>query len=119
MANFRNVYTSLMLVIARATHKELARHVSYMKAENQILRSRLPNRISLTQREKGRLVRFAKNVGSALKELATIVHHETTQRWIREATSTASKKRKPRGRPQTAADIEKLTLKLAKDNGWG
>ncbi|XZE19562.1 hypothetical protein SH449x_004885 [Pirellulaceae bacterium SH449] len=45
---------------ARSTEKELARQVSYLKAENQILRSRLPGRISLTEREKNRLVRFAK-----------------------------------------------------------
>ena len=39
MASFRNIYTSLMLVIARSTEKELASQVSYLKAENQILRS--------------------------------------------------------------------------------
>ncbi len=65
-----------MLVIARSTQKELARHVSYLIAENQMLRSRLPAKISLTQREKNRLVRFAKKLGSALNELATIVHQE-------------------------------------------
>lgn len=80
MASFRNIYTSLMLVIARSTQKELARHVSYLKAENQMLRSRLPAKFSLTQREKNRLVRFAKNLGSALNELATIVHPGTIRR---------------------------------------
>ncbi len=59
MASFRNIYTSPMLVIARSTDRELARQVSYLKAENQVLRSRLPARLSLTQREKSRLVRFA------------------------------------------------------------
>jgi putative transposase len=76
-----------MLIIARSTQKELARQVSYLKAENQILRSRLPDRISLTQREKNRLVRFAKNLGSALNDLATIVHPGTIRRWIREAAN--------------------------------
>jgi hypothetical protein len=66
MASFRNIYTSLMLVIARSTQKELARQVSYLKVENQILRSRLPDRIGLTERERNRLVRFAKKLGSAL-----------------------------------------------------
>ena len=59
MAHFRDIYTSLMLVTARSTQKELARQISYLKAKNQILRSRLPDRISLIQREKNRLVRFA------------------------------------------------------------
>ena len=94
MASFRNIYTSLMLVIARSTEKELARHVSYLKAENQILRSRLPDRISLTQREKCRLVRFAKKLGSALNELATIAHPSTIRRWIREHAANKSKKQK-------------------------
>ncbi|MCO8123523.1 hypothetical protein NHH03_17380 [Stieleria sp. TO1_6] len=118
MASFRNVYTSLMLVIAKSTDKELARQVSYLKAENQILRSRLPKRLSLTQREKNRLIRFARNLGSALNELATIVHPSTIRRWIRE--ESGKKKQQPKkGRPRTAADIEKLILKLAKDTGWG
>ncbi len=52
MASFRNIYTSLMLVIARSTEKELARQVSYLKADNQILRSRLPDEISLIARRK-------------------------------------------------------------------
>jgi putative transposase len=101
MASFRNIYTSLMLVIAGSTQKELARQVSYLKAENQILRSRLPDRISLTQREKNRLVRFAKNLGSALNELATIVHPGTIRRWIRDAAGKKSARQNP-GRAQEA-----------------
>jgi putative transposase len=108
-----------MLVIARSTQKELARQVSYLKAENQMLRSRLPDKISLTQREKNRLVRFAKNLGSALNELATIVHPGTIRRWIRDASAKKSARQKKGGRPRTAEQIEKLILKLAKDNGWG
>lgn len=120
MASFRSVYTSLLLVIAGSTEKELARQVSYLKAENQILRSRLPARISLTEREKNRLIRFAKNLGSALSELATIVHPGTIRRWVREAAAKTSAFRKGKtGRPRTAEDIEKLILKLAKDNSWG
>jgi putative transposase len=121
MASFRNVYTSLMLVIAKSTDKELARQVSYLKAENQILRSRLPSRVMLTQREKNRLVRFAKNLGSALNDLATIVHPATIRRWMREQSGKKTKqpKQPKRGRPRTAEQIEKLILKLAKDTGWG
>ncbi len=120
MASFRNIYTSLMLVIARSTQKELARQVSYLKAENQILRGRLPDRISLTEREKNRLVRFAKKLGSALNDLATIAHPGTIRRWIRESLCKKSNRQKVKsGRPRTAQDIEKLVLKLAKETGWG
>jgi putative transposase len=108
-----------MLVIAGSTNKESARQVSYLKAENQILRNRLPERLILTHREKNRLVRFAKNLGSALNELATVVHPSTIRRWIRAASDKVAKARKNVGRPRTAEQIEKLILKLAKDNSWG
>jgi putative transposase len=52
MAAFRNIYTALMLAIAGSTQKQLARQVAYLKAENQLLRSRIPERIILTRREK-------------------------------------------------------------------
>jgi len=32
----------LLMLIARATEKELVRYVEYLKAENRILRSKLP-----------------------------------------------------------------------------
>lgn len=44
----RNVYNSLLLLIAGATHKELARQVSYLKVENKILRSKLSARVAVT-----------------------------------------------------------------------
>jgi putative transposase len=76
-----------MLDIAGSTSKELARQVSYLKAENQIRRRRLPKRLIQTDREKNRLVRFAKNLGSELNELTTIVHPSTSRGWIREASN--------------------------------
>ncbi len=87
----RNIYRSLLMVLAGATQKELARDVRYLKVENQILRSKLPKRIAVTEQERNRLIRFAKNLGAkALNELATIVHPGTIRRWIREQ----SKRRK-------------------------
>ena len=111
MASFRNVYTALLLVVAKATNKELARYVSFLKTENQILRARLPERLTLTTREKNRLVRFGRSIGSALNQLCTIVHPDTLRRWIRESNKTGRKlKSKKVGRRRTEADIEKLVL---------
>jgi len=42
----RNIYRSLLLLLVGATQKELARHVRYLKVENQILRSKLPARVA-------------------------------------------------------------------------
>jgi putative transposase len=60
------VLRRLLLVIAGATQQELARQVQYLTVENQILRSKLPARMPVTEKEKKRLVRIAANVGQAL-----------------------------------------------------
>src|SRR6188508_3322119 len=97
------LYRALMLFIASATQKELARHVRYLKAENQMLRSRLPARVMLTTKEKHRLVKLAAKLGAALDCLATIVHPDTIRRWAREARK--NRKTKPLGRPKTRIDM--------------
>jgi putative transposase len=81
----RNIYTKLLLLIAGATQKELARQVQYLKVENQILRSKLPARVVVTPQERGRLVRFGARLGKALGELVSIVHPDTLRRWFRES----------------------------------
>jgi putative transposase len=84
MSSFRNEYTALLLVIARSTDHELARQVSCLKSENQILRSRLADKIIQIQRAKCRLVRFATNLGTtALNEIANIFHPGNICCWFR------------------------------------
>ncbi|WP_145091751.1 hypothetical protein [Anatilimnocola aggregata] len=69
-----NVFQSLLLVIAGATQKELARQVKYLKVENQILRSKLPKRITFTPKERVRQVKFAQKLGGkVLRQLTPIV----------------------------------------------
>ncbi|MEX0937353.1 MAG: hypothetical protein WDZ59_05795 [Pirellulales bacterium] len=50
----KNLYHSLLLVIAGATQKELAAQIRYLKIENQILRSKLPSKVMVTDRERTR-----------------------------------------------------------------
>jgi putative transposase len=54
-----NIFQSLLLVIAGAIQKELARQVKFLKVENQIPRSKLPKRFTITPKERHRLVKFA------------------------------------------------------------
>lgn len=114
------IFQSILYVIASATHKELARQVRYLKVENQILREKLPERITVTQRERQRLLKYGEKLGKAIHQLVTIVAPGTFLRWIREAK--ANRKKGPsrkRGRPMTALAIRKLILKLARENAWG
>ena len=61
---------------------------------------------------------FAKNLGSALNELATIVRPATIHRWIRERSGN-KKKQPKRGRPRIVEQIETRIRKLGKNSGWG
>jgi putative transposase len=115
----RNIYRSLLLILAGATQRELARYVRYLKTENEILRSKLPARVVVTPRERNRLIRFAAKLGRGLNELVTIVHPDTLRRWIREERKGRKPPPTKRGRRPTAEQIRRLILKLAKDNGWG
>jgi putative transposase len=114
-----NIFQSLLLVIAGATQKELARQVKYLKVENQILRSKLPKRIVVTAQERVRLVKFAQKLGGkVLRQLTTIVAPSTILGWIRAEKKPKPQKRK-RGRPNTPEQIRELILLMARENQWG
>ena len=116
----RNIYTKLLLLIAGATQKELARQVQYLKIENRILRSKLPARVPVTLQERNRLVRFGARLGKAIHELVSIVHPATLRRWIREDRKGRRRLKPVKvGRRPTAESIRKLILKLARENNWG
>lgn len=114
------IFESILYVIASATHKELARQVRYLKVENEVLRSKLPDRITVTQSERERLLKVGEKLGKAIHQLVTIVAPGTFLRWIREAKVHRKKgPSRKRGRPMTALAVRRLVLKLARENAWG
>src|SRR5262245_24277725 len=112
----RTLFTSFFALLANATHRELARQVRYLKAENQILRDRLPQRIRVTPAERRRLLCFGKPLGTAIRELITIVSPRTFSRWQLDD----KRERKPGrvGRPPLLA-LRDLVVMIAGQTGWG
>ena len=110
----------LFALYAAATDSQLARMVEYLKAENRILRDKLPKRLTVTARERHRLVRLGTRLGSAIRDLVTIVTPRAFARWVAGGRSPKPRaaKRKP-GRPRTPEDIRRLVLKIARETGWG
>lgn len=106
----------LLLLVAGATEKELVHVVEYLKAENRILRSKLPKRINVTPAERSRLVKLGKRLGGMIKEVITIVSPRTFARWASEESTREPAKR---GRPRKPEEIRELILQMAKDTGWG
>src|SRR5262245_49060314 len=111
----------LLLLLARLTDRQLAGVVQYLKAENEILRSRLPRRITISPRDKQRLIKFGRQLGVAIKDFVSIVTPRTFMRWV---NGDARHKRttspcRPPGRPRTAEDLRDLVLRIARETGWG
>jgi len=100
--------------------------VTYLRAENQILRSRLPGRLQLNNQEKRKLLRHGKKLGARIKEVLSIVSYSTFRRWVREMEDGAGQAKpkddqpaKKPGRPKTAEGIPELIVRISTETGWG
>jgi putative transposase len=113
----KSLWQSLLMLLAQATDRELARVVQYLKVENEILRGKLPARVRVTPRERQRLLRFGKPLGAAIRQVISIVSPRTFLRWLRGESSPRRERRL--GRPPTATEIGVLVLRLARENSWG
>jgi putative transposase len=112
----------LWLLLTTGKDSDLRQMIEYLREENRILRSKLPDRITVTARERSRLLKFGTKIGGAIRELITIVSYRTFCRWRADAQPSKGRKkeskRKP-GRPKTPEEIRELILKLARENSWG
>ena len=99
----------LWTLLASLTRPELARQVTYLKAENQILRSKLPKRIELSNQERRRLVKHGKSLGARIKDLISIVSYSTFRKWVRSVEEAPDKRPKAKdakpGRPRVEESI--------------
>jgi hypothetical protein len=73
----------LLLLRASLSRQELAQQVTYLKTENNILRSKLPDRIRLNHQERRRLVKLGLKLGARIKDLISVASYSTFRRWVR------------------------------------
>src|SRR3954452_24171183 len=79
----RWLFQPLLLLIAKSTESQLAAQVEFLKAENRLLRKRLPKTIPLFEWERMLLVRLGGRVGSGVKALISVVSYHTYLAWRR------------------------------------
>jgi|SRR5579872_2236456 len=115
----RAILQRFLLFLAAATNRELARMVEYLKAENRILRDKLPKRINVTGPERRTLLKYGKRLGSMIREVITIVSPRTFLRWQESERRPNKSPEFPPGRPRTPEEIRAVVLRLARDNAWG
>ncbi|XHR30469.1 MAG: integrase core domain-containing protein [Chthoniobacteraceae bacterium] len=112
----------LLVFLVHVTQSILLRKIAFLQAENQILRSRLPNQIRTTVVERSLLVRLGAPLGDAIVELLSVVHYKTFLRWKNAEGANKGgddKKARPPGRPSVPCCVEELILRFAGENAWG
>lgn len=116
-----NQFRRLMAVLAGSARSDLRRQVQFLKAENEILKSRLPTRLRTTPAERARLLRLGRPLGRAVNDIITIVSPRTFARWLnrRDADGRREPVKRRRGRPKTPEEIRDLILRIARETDWG
>lgn len=105
-----------IFVAACSTQHQLTRQVRFLREENRILRSKLPERISTTPAERRRLLRFGVPLGDAIKGLISIVKPETFAKWLRNGPGTRSGMR---GRPRKPEEHRALVVQIGREMACG
>jgi putative transposase len=104
------------LLLPRATQKELGKTVEYLKAENRMLRSKLPRYSDLTPVERAKPPKLCVRRGAKIKEVISIVHPRTFARWLSESKSgtAAETGRDPATDPRHGQDHRRILGELKK-----
>ncbi|MFO0836566.1 MAG: integrase core domain-containing protein [Phycisphaerales bacterium] len=115
-----NLFHRFFQMLAASTTHDLRRQVQFLKAENQLLKSRVRGRVRTTAVERARLLRLGKPLGCALRDIITIVSPRTFAKWLSgERKNRCMRKERCPGRPQTSETIRRLVLRIARETDFG
>jgi homeodomain-containing protein len=115
----------LIAMVAGWIHRHQQQVITYLQAENRILKAQLGNRrLHLTDSDRRHLAALAYPLGrTRLKEMATIATPDTLMRWYHRLIAQkfdGSKHRTSRGRSRVAEEVDRLAVQMAEENPtWG
>ena len=115
----------LIAMVAGWVNRHQQHVITYLKEENQVLKSKLPRgRLHLSDTERRRLAKLAHPLSrKQLKDTVTIATPDTLMRWYNRLIANkfdGSKKRNSPGRPRVDEESEQLVMRMAEDNPtWG
>ena len=111
-------YHALVAIVANAAQRQLARTIQYYRHEALTYKELCPKNYRLTPRQRQRILKYGRPLGTKIKDVITIVSPRTFARWASGETKAVRKPAKT-GRPHTAIDLKELILRLARETGWG
>jgi transposase len=117
-------WAQLLAYVTGAVDQELLLRNEYLVAENRILKAQIKGRLLLSEEEKATLAEIAHRLGrKALEEVAGAAQPDTILGWYRKLIAKkfdGSRFRQRVGRPRIAEEIERLVVRMAKENpSWG
>jgi putative transposase len=117
-------WARMLAYITGLVDQELLLRTEYLAAENRILRAQLKGRLRLSDAERATLGEIGHRLGrKALVEVANAALPDTILGWYRKLVAhkfDVSKVRRGAGRPRTDSELERLIVKMARENpGWG
>jgi hypothetical protein len=117
-------WARLLAFVTGLVNQELLLRNEYLIAENRILRSKLPNRLRLSDPDRAVLGEIAKRLGRrALRDIARVARPDTILGWYRRLIAQkfdGSRHRSHPGRPRISRELETLVVRFARENrSWG
>ena len=118
------LWARLLAYVTGAVNEELLLRNEYLAAENRILKAQIKGRLLLSEEEKAALAEIAHRLGrKALEEVAATAKPDTILGWYRKLIAKkfdGSRCRQRVGRPRIAEEVERLVVRMAKENpSWG
>jgi len=118
------IWAQLLAYVTGTVDQELLLRNEYLAAENRILKAQIKGRLLLSEEEKATLAEIAHRLGrKALEEVAATAKPDTILGWYRRLIANkfnGSRFGKRVGRPRIAEEIERLVVRMAKENpSWG
>src|ERR1035437_9621329 len=118
-SRFYRTAAPLITTIQKLFSEDLAKENEFLRQENKILRSKLGQRVPLTETDRRTLIRYGLPIKDRLWEVISIVRPETRLVWNCRMTRqkwTFERTPKRPGRPLKAKATEELALRMAEEN---
>ena len=117
-------WARILAYVTGMVDQELLARNEYLATENHILKVKLQGRLKFTDAERATLGEIGHRLGrKVLAEVANVARPDTILAWYRKLVARkfdGSKARHRLGRPRIKAEVEKLIVRMAKENrDWG
>ena len=121
-SRFYRTAAPLITRIQKLFSEDLAKENDFLRQENKILRSKLGQRVPLTETDRRTLVRYGMPIKDRLWDVISIVCPETLLAWnrrMKRRKRTFDNTPKRPGRAPKARATERLALRMACENARG